>query len=144
MMSRFDRSTVVFLKAKHGTKFVVPYGRDLPKRTCKKYGVILEVISHKDLQIQIVTVLKWRKIIMLTKEIKKGARIQLRNGWYGTMMDNKSGTTRMVNVEGVYTEIGSVYSFDIAYVLVNGSKIPVDYTKKELDVKDMNDSIFGF
>ena len=80
---------------------------------------------------------------MLTKEIKKGARIQLRNGWYGTMMDNKSGTTRMVNVEGVYTEIGSVYSFDIAYVLVNGSKIPVDYTKKELDVKDMNDSIFG-
>jgi len=31
---------------------------DLPKRTCKKYGVTLKVASRKDLQIQIVTVLK--------------------------------------------------------------------------------------
>ena len=85
-----------------------------------------------------------KQTTMLTKEIKKGARIQLKNGWYGTMMDNKAGTTRTVNVDG---EIGSVYSFDIAYViLVNGSKILVNYTKKELNFKDIvytNDLIFG-
>lgn len=57
-INRVSRNTAVFLKAKHGTNFLVPYGMDLPKRTCKKYGVTLKVVSRKDLQIQIVTVLK--------------------------------------------------------------------------------------
>lgn len=58
VLNRVGRATAVFLKAKHGTNFLVPYGMDLPKRTCKKYGVTLKVSVRKGLQIQIVTVLK--------------------------------------------------------------------------------------
>jgi hypothetical protein len=58
VLNRVGRSTAVFLKAANGTNFVVPYEMDLPKRTCKKYGVTLKVVSRKDLQIQIVTVTK--------------------------------------------------------------------------------------
>jgi hypothetical protein len=58
VLNRVSRNTAVFLKAAHGTNFLVPYGMDLPKRTCKKYGVTLKVAVRKSLQIQIVTVLK--------------------------------------------------------------------------------------
>lgn len=54
---------------------------------------------------------------MKTNEIKKGMRVQLRNGWYGTMADNMRGNIRMVDVEGIVREIGSVYSHDIMRVL---------------------------
>ena len=56
---------------------------------------------------------------MKTNDIKKGTRILLRNGWYGTMMDNLKGTIRMVDVEGFAREIGSVYSHDITAVRVS-------------------------
>jgi hypothetical protein len=82
---------------------------------------------------------------MKTSEIKKGMRVKLDNGWYGTMMDNMRGTTRMVEVEGYYTEIGSVYSYDIALVLPikGGIWETIEYTEKELKVKAMNMAIFG-
>jgi hypothetical protein len=72
---------------------------------------------------------------MKTSEIKKGMRILLSNGWYGTMMDNMRGTTRLAEVEGYYTEMGSVYSYDIVAVEVNGQFQKVDYTEKELKLK---------
>lgn len=72
---------------------------------------------------------------MKTSEIKKGMRILLSNGWYGTMMDNLRGTTRLAEVEGYYTEVGSVYSYDIVAVEVNGQFQKVDYTEKELKLK---------
>ncbi len=50
---------------------------------------------------------------MKTNDLKKGVRVKLQNGWEGTVMDNKKGNTRMVEVEGHYTEIGSVYAHDI-------------------------------
>ena len=53
---------------------------------------------------------------MKTNDIKKEMRVQLRNGWFGTMKDNQRGNTRMVEVEGIYTETGSVYSHDIVRV----------------------------
>ena len=56
---------------------------------------------------------------MLVNDIKKGARVKMRNGWFGTMADNKKGNIRDVIVEGIYTERGSVYSHDIACVLVD-------------------------
>lgn len=55
---------------------------------------------------------------MLINNVKKGMRVQLCNGWYGTMMDNAKGNVRMVDVEGLFREIGSVYSHDIVRVLV--------------------------
>ena len=57
---------------------------------------------------------------MLVNDIKKGARVRMRNGWFGTMADNKKGNIRDVVVEGIYTEKGSVYSHDIASVNVMG------------------------
>jgi len=63
---------------------------------------------------------------MLANEIKRGARVLLRNGWQGEMADNMKGLTRMVKVFGDYTEIGSVYTADIAEVSVNGFWEPVE------------------
>jgi len=50
---------------------------------------------------------------MTTNDIKKGMRIKLANGWYATMMDNKRGNIRLAEVEGLYTEMGSIYAHDI-------------------------------
>lgn len=50
---------------------------------------------------------------MLTNDLKRGMRVQLRNGWYGTIADNMKGNARMVQVEGHFTETGSVYAHDI-------------------------------
>jgi len=82
---------------------------------------------------------------MKTADIKKGMRIRMRNGWYGTMMDNQRGTTRMVEVEGHYTEIGLVYSHDIVMALPikGGIWEIIDHTNKELKVQEMDAQIFG-
>ena len=56
---------------------------------------------------------------MKTNEIKKGMVVKLRNGWYGIMADNMKGNTRMVDVDGLYREMGSVYSHDIILVWPN-------------------------
>ena len=53
---------------------------------------------------------------MKTNDLKKGARIKLRNGWLGTIADNKKGNIRMATVEGFHTETGSVYAHDILAV----------------------------
>lgn len=50
---------------------------------------------------------------MVTNDIKRGWRVKLANGWFGTMADNARGTTRIVTVEGYETETGSVYAHDI-------------------------------
>jgi hypothetical protein len=56
---------------------------------------------------------------MFTNELKKGARVQLRNGWFATIEDNLKGNTRLATVEGYVTEMGSVYSHDIMAVLAS-------------------------
>lgn len=53
-----------------------------------------------------------------TNDLKKGVRVQLRNGWYATLADNAKGNIRMADVEGICREIGSVYSHDIVRALV--------------------------
>ena len=82
---------------------------------------------------------------MKTSDIKKGMRVRMANGWYGTMMDNMRGTTRLVEVEGYYTETGSVYSHDIAMALPvkGGIWETIEYTPKELKCKEMNEAFFG-
>ena len=64
---------------------------------------------------------------MKTNDIKRGTRFRLRNGWYATMRDNMRGNTRLAEVEGFYTEIGSVYAHDI--VLVRGPDEDEDWIK---------------
>jgi len=81
---------------------------------------------------------------MTTNELKKGTRIHLKNGWYATLMDNKKGTIRMAEVEGFYTEIGSIYAHDIAeYRDEHGEWHLVEHTKKQKEVEKMNRMIFG-
>ena len=72
--------------------------------------------------------------MMKTNDIKKGMRVRLRNGWYGTMFDNMKGNTRMVEVEGDYTEIGSVYAHDILMALPvkGGTWEHVEHNEKQL------------
>jgi hypothetical protein len=68
---------------------------------------------------------------MQTNQIKKGMRVQLMNGWMGTMYDNVKGNTRMVEVEGICREIGSVYAHDIKYAIVDGKPDYVVLTDKQ-------------
>jgi hypothetical protein len=52
-------------------------------------------------------------------DIKKGSKIKLKNGWEATVMDNQVRKhTRLCEVYGIYTEIGSVYSTDIVTVII--------------------------
>ena len=81
--------------------------------------------------------------MMVTNDLKKGVRIQLRNGWYATIMDNMKGNTRLADVEGYCREIGSVYSFDIMKALVDGVWVLIDHTPKQKKCKKMVDATFG-
>jgi hypothetical protein len=81
---------------------------------------------------------------MKTNDIKKGTRIRLNNGWFGTMMDNRKGNTRVAKVEGYVTEMGSVYAHDIvAYQDAEGNwQSDIEYTKSQLKTRKMVDSFF--
>lgn len=82
---------------------------------------------------------------MRTNDIKKGTRIRLRNGWFGTMMDNMKGNTRVVDVEGDFREMGSVYSHDIV-MAQNGPELVwdlVDHTPAQLKLKAWVDSQYA-
>lgn len=69
---------------------------------------------------------------MKTNDIKKGHRVQLRNGWYATVLDNKKGNTRLCEVEGDYTEMGSVYGHDIMRVKQDSVWVAVEHTEAQL------------
>ena len=70
-----------------------------------------------------------------TNELKKGTRIQLANGWFGTIKDNGRGVTRVAEVEGFCTETGSVYSHDIALAMINDQWVPVAHTDKQMECR---------
>lgn len=66
---------------------------------------------------------------MKTNDLKKGDRVQLRNGWYATVQDNLKGNTRYLEVEGFSTETGSVYAHDIVLKInANGINTPIEHT----------------
>lgn len=66
---------------------------------------------------------------MKTNDLKKGARVRLRNGWYATIADNARGNTRIATVEGFYTETGSVYSHDIIQLInSDGTSVLIEHT----------------
>ena len=48
------------------------------------------------------------------KDVKKGTRVMLRNGWEAKVEDNTvNSQTRTCTVYGAFTEMGSVYTTDI-------------------------------
>ena len=73
---------------------------------------------------------------MKTNDIKKGMRILTSNGWFGTMYDNKKGNTRMAEIEGIYTEIGSIYAWDIVQVLIGDTWENIELTPKQIKDRD--------
>lgn len=72
-----------------------------------------------------------------TNDIKKGMLLQLRNGWGATMMDNKKGNSRLAEVRGTYTEMGSVYAWDIMRASSNGGLNWHNVELTEAQVKQM-------
>lgn len=72
---------------------------------------------------------------MKTNDLKKGARVRLRNGWEADIADNMKGNTRMAKVYGFETEIGSVYSHDIAAVKVGEAWEPIEHTPAQVKLR---------
>jgi hypothetical protein len=73
---------------------------------------------------------------MLQNDMKKGQAGILKNGWKFEIADNKKGNIRMATVYGLYTEMGSIYTSDIATVEVNGKQEKLEQTpaqKKQSD-----------
>jgi len=70
-----------------------------------------------------------------TNDIKKGARVQLANGWYATMADNRKGDVRVATVEGVFTETGSIYAHDIVRAEHQGAWVLIDHTPRQIAMK---------
>ena len=76
---------------------------------------------------------------MLTKDLKKGTMIQLRNGWKAKTMGSARGTTCVCEVYGFCTEAGSIYSHDIIGYWDESSNYHADleYSPGQLKCKKM-------
>jgi hypothetical protein len=72
-------------------------------------------------------------------DIKKGETVILkREGWKAEMLDNMRGNVRMAKVYGTFEECGSIYVWDIAYVIRDGKNYPIELTAKQKEVEKMN------
>lgn len=73
------------------------------------------------------------------KNVKKGTKVILRNGWLAKVEDNTvNQQTRLCTVYGDYTEMGSVYSTDIVEAQMNdGSWHVVEHTPAQLKSAQM-------
>lgn len=56
---------------------------------------------------------------MLTNNLHKGDRVILENGFEAKILDNRKGITRLCEVHGIHTEIGSVYSYNMTHYFDN-------------------------
>lgn len=73
---------------------------------------------------------------MVTNDLKKGDRIQLRNGWQAKIEDNMKGNTRLCTVYGDFTEMGSVYSHDIMHKInPDGSIVMIEHTPAQVKLQ---------
>ena len=80
---------------------------------------------------------------MKTNDLKKGSIVMLRNGWKAEIADNMKGNTRTATVYGDFTETGSVYSHDIAKVLIAEQWHDIEHTPAQLKLRKQVES-FGF
>ena len=78
-----------------------------------------------------------------TNELKKGDKVTLRCGWNATMEDNKKGNIRMATVEGIYTEMGSIYMYDVALAYKNGETFRVVPSASQKKLRQTIGNIFG-
>lgn len=85
---------------------------------------------------------------MLTKDIVKGTEVYLRNGLRAQTVDNvRNQATRLMMVfgseQGMFDEMGSVYTTDIVKVNVDGVWENVELTAKQNEQMTSR-SAFGF
>jgi len=78
-----------------------------------------------------------------TNDIKKGDVFLQTNGWYGEMVDNMRGNIRVANIHGIYTEMGSIYVWDISLVVKNGKQYGIELTTKQRKDKSRVNIMFG-
>ena len=86
---------------------------------------------------------------MFQNDMKKGTKGMLKNSWLFRIEDNKKGNVRLATVWGDYTEMGSIYTSDIACVEnpVTGQlehlEMTQDQKKKSDKTKDLMRQVFG-
>ena len=76
-----------------------------------------------------------------SNEMKKGDFILQVNGWYGEILDNMKGNTRVANIHGYFTEAGSIYVWDITNIVKDGKLYNLKLTDKQVKDKIMVESI---
>lgn len=69
--------------------------------------------------------------LILSNEMKDGDLILQTNGWYGEIVDNMRGNTRIANVHGLFVEAGSIYVWDIDVVCKGGYIYKLKLTPKQ-------------
>ena len=73
---------------------------------------------------------------MKTNDIKKGTEIRMSDGFTGIMEDNKKGNIRMATINGIFTEMGSIYAHNItAAKNTNGDWERIELTTAQLKMK---------
>lgn len=77
-----------------------------------------------------------------SNELKKGCAIVMHNGWTGTIEDNKKGDIRMATIEGICTEMGSVYVHDIKHAIIDGEIRPIELTPNQEKLKKLTNDLF--
>ena len=76
-----------------------------------------------------------------SNEMKKGDLIVQANGWYGEILDNMKGNTRVANIHGYFTEAGSIYVWDITNIVKDGKLYNLKLTDKQVKDRVMVESI---
>jgi hypothetical protein len=80
------------------------------------------------------------------QELQKGQRVQLDNGWFATLKGKPGNkTTVLAEVEGFFTEIGSVYCHDIVGAEIDGSGRydSVEHTPKQNKLRASIQDFYG-
>jgi hypothetical protein len=80
---------------------------------------------------------------MKTNDLKKGDKVILRNGYNAIIEDSKKGNIRMAKVFGEYTEIGSIYSWDILALVSDSKNIAIELTDAQVKAQKLTSSL-GF
>jgi hypothetical protein len=73
---------------------------------------------------------------VVSNQIKKGTKLRLKNGWNATMMDNRRGSIRTMEVQGLHTEIGDNYVWEIKSAFIDGQWKTVQLTKNQQEQRD--------
>lgn len=68
---------------------------------------------------------------MLANDMKKGTQIVMLSGELGTIMDNRKGMIRVAEVEGVFTDMGSIYIDDIDLVLTDDGWEKIEFNQSQ-------------